>query len=318
MRKLKKIDVLGINKISKQDLSEEIRCEIDVLGGLDIFTDAHVQGVVKTTTGICEEMNLKYEDLKKCVLCAYLHDVGKIKVPSAILQKPGKLTDEEFEEMKRHTIYGYEICMEYNNFRELAPIVRAHHESFDGSGYPDKLVGDQIPFEASIIKVADVYDALTQRRQYKEGYKQTKALDIMLGDARKGKMSAKIMVYLMRHLLKEVESRIVTHENNVLELKENLEVLHELEKIYKGIYDRGYTAKSAKLLARFDLPAGYDMSTNANLLIVKQKALEREKGWLDFCKDEYKLMKKQEDEIKSIAKKEKFYKPEVYERWFNK
>ena len=107
-------------------------------------------------------------------------------------------------------------------------------------------------------------------------------------------------------------------KENVLELKENLEVLHELEKIYKSIYDRGYTAKSAKLLARFDLPAGYDMSTNANLLIVKQKALEREKGWLDFCRDEYKLMKKQDDEIKSIAKKEKFYKPEVYERWFNK
>lgn len=318
MRKINKIDVLGNKKISKQDLSEEIRCEIDVLGGLDIFTDAHVQGVVKITTRICEEMGLKYEDLKKCVLCAYLHDVGKIKIPSAILQKNGKLTDEEFAEMKMHTVYGYEICMQYQNFRELAPIVRAHHESFDGSGYPDRLVGNQIPFEASIIKVADVYDALTQRRQYKEGYKQTKALDIMIGDAKKGKMSAKIMVYLMRTLLKEVEERINTHENNIAELKENLEILHELEKIYKSIYDRGYSDRSAKQLARFDLPAGYDMSTNANLLIVKQKALEKEKGWFDFCKEEYKLMKKQEDEIKSIAKREKFYRPEVYERWFNK
>jgi putative nucleotidyltransferase with HDIG domain len=318
MRKLNKIDVLGNKKISRQDLSEEIRCEIDVLGGLDIFTDAHVQGVVKTTTRICEEMGLNYEDLKKCVLCAYLHDVGKIRIPSAILQKNGKLTDEEFAEMKMHTVYGYEICMQYQNFRDLAPIVRAHHESFDGSGYPDGLVGSQIPFESSIIKVADVYDALTQRRQYKEGYKQTKALDIMLGDARKNKMSAKIMVYLMRTLLKEVEERITTHENNISQLKENLETLHELEKIYKSIYDRGYSNKSARQLARFDLPAGYDMSTNANLLIVKQKALEKEREWLDFCKNEYKLMKKQEDEIKSIARRERVYRPEVYERWFNK
>ena len=67
-----------------------------------------------------------------------------------------------------------------------------------------------------------------------------------------------------------------------------------------------------------ELPAGYDMSTNANLLIVKQKALEKEKEWLDFCKDEYKLMKKQDDEIKAIARRERIYRPEVYERWFNK
>ena len=310
--KKNKIDVLGSKKISRQDLSEEIRCEIDVLGGLDIFTDAHVQGVVKITTRICEEMEMDYPMLKKLVLSAYLHDVGKIRVPSEILQKNGKLTDEEFAEMKRHTVYGYEVCMEYRNFRELAPIVRAHHESFDGSGYPDGLIGNSIPFEASIIKVADVYDALTQRRQYKEGFKQSKALDIMLGDARKGKMSAKIMVYLMQTLLKEVRERIETHENNINEYKENLEILHELEKIYKSIYDRGYTPKAKKMLAKFDLPAGYDMSTNANLLINKQKALEKEKEWLDFCKEEYKVMKKQEDEIRSLAKKEKWYPEREY------
>ena len=209
--------------------------------------------------------------------------------------------------MKRHTVYGYEVCMEYRNFRELAPIVRAHHESFDGSGYPDGLIGNNIPFEASIIKVADVYDALTQRRQYKEGFKQSKALEIMIGDARKGKMSARIMEYLMKTLLKEVHERIEVHENNIGEYKENLDVLHELEKIYKSIYDRGYTVKDQRKLAKYDLPAGYDMSTNANLLINKQKALEKEKEWLEFCKEEYKVMKKQEDEIHSIAKKEKWY-----------
>lgn len=312
MKKLNKIDVLGSKKINVQELSQEIRCEIDVLGGLDIFTDAHVQGVVKVTTKICEQMNMEYEELKKCVLSAYLHDVGKIRVPASILQKNGKLTDEEFEEMKRHTVYGYEVCMEYKNFRELAPIVRAHHESFDGSGYPDNLTGNRIPFEATIIKVADVYDALTQRRQYKEGYKQSKAIDIMISDARKEKMSARIMCYLMKSLLEEVINNIVTHENNISELKEEIEVLHELEKIYKNIYDRGYSPKTAKMLSKFQLPAGYDMSTNASLLIVKQKALEKEKEWYDFCKDEYKVMKKQDEEIKALARKEKWYPEREY------
>ncbi len=312
MKKIKKIDILASKKINIQELSEEIRCEIAVLGGLDIFTDAHVQGVVKLTTRICQNMNMPYQELKKCVLSAYLHDVGKIRIPSIILQKNGKLTDEEFLEMKRHTIYGYEICMEYKNFRQLAPIVRAHHESFDGSGYPDGLVGNDIPFEASIIKVADVYDALTQRRQYKEGYKQSKAIELMIGDMQKRRMSAKIACYLMKSLLAEVETRINTHENNIYQLNENLEVLHELEKIYKNIYDRGYSNKTAKMLAKYELPSGYDMSTNANLLIVKQKALEKEKEWLEFCKLEYKTMKKQEDEIQSLAKKEKWYPDKEY------
>jgi len=312
MKNFKKVDVLASNRINKQELSDEIRSEIDILGGLDIFTDAHVQGVVKVTTRICEEMNMNYENLKKCVLSAYLHDVGKIKVPEEILQKNGKLTDEEYAEMKKHTVYGYEICMEYKNFCDLASIVRAHHESFDGTGYPDGLVGNDIPFIASIIKVADVYDALTQRRQYKEGYKQSKALDIMLGDARKGKMSARIMEYLMSSLLREVNERIEEHEDNVQEFKDNLDVLHELETIYKNIYDIGYTPKAAKKLAKYNLPAGYDMSMNAKLLISKQKALEKEKEWLEFCKEEYKTIKKQADEIHALAKKENWYPEEDY------
>lgn len=309
MKKIK-LDILSGNRINIQDLSDEIRSEIEILGGLDIFTDAHVQGVVKTTTKICEEMNMEYKELKKCVLAAYLHDVGKIKVPSEILQKNGELTDEEYMEMKKHTVYGYEICMEYRNFRELALIVRAHHESFDGTGYPDGLKGNNIPFEASILKVADVYDALTKRRQYKEGYKQTKTIEIMLEDVKKLKMSGRILLYLVSVLQREMLENIIVHENNIDELKENIETLHELETIYKYIYDRGYTNKAQKMLAKYDMQPGYDMSANANLLINKQKALEKEKEWLEFCKDEYKTLKKQEKEIYAYAKKEKWY-PEV-------
>ena len=312
MKKLMKVDVLASKKINKQELSEEIRSAVDVLGGLDIFTDAHVIGVTKTTTRICEEMHMEYDYMKKCVLCAYLHDVGKIRVPSEILQKNGKLTDEEFYTMKMHTVWGYEICMRYTEFRDLAPIVRAHHESFDGSGYPDGLKGNQIPFEASLIKVADVYDALTQRRQYKEGYRQTKALEIMIEDIKKDRMSAKFMKYLVQSLLKEVEERIEEHEHNVMQFKEELNTLHDLESIYKSIYDRGFDKKNRKRLEMYQLPSGYDMSTNASILTTKQKALEKEKEWLDFCKEEYKTMKKQYNEILQLAKKDKWYPDREY------
>ena len=189
MRPFKQVDVLNSTKINEAELSSEINLEIAVLKGLDIFTSAHVQGVVKITTKMCQKMRMSYEETKKCVLAAYLHDVGKIKIPPEILQKNGKLTNEEFAEMKKHTIYGYDVCMEYKNFRHLAKIVRAHHENLDGSGYPDGLKGDEIPREASLIKVADVYDALTQRRQYKDGYKQSEALGLMLNDVKAGKMS---------------------------------------------------------------------------------------------------------------------------------
>ena len=112
--KKKKYDFFKRKKLNYTELDNEIKVEIAILGGLDIFTDAHVQGVVDTTAKICEEMGMPYEKLKKCVLCAYLHDIGKIHIPSEVLQKNGKLTDEEFAKMKQHTEYGYDICMRYN------------------------------------------------------------------------------------------------------------------------------------------------------------------------------------------------------------
>ena len=113
MKKYKPYDVLKTKKINYPELSQEMKYEVSILGGLDIFTDAHVQGVVDITTRICEHMKMDYEYLKHCVLGAYLHDVGKIMIPNEVLQKAGKLTDEEYEIIKSHTLHGYEICMKY-------------------------------------------------------------------------------------------------------------------------------------------------------------------------------------------------------------
>lgn len=298
----KKYDFFKRKKINYRELDDEIKVEIAILGGLDIFTDAHVQGVVDTTIKICEEMQLDYDKLKRLALCAYLHDVGKIHVPSEVLQKNGKLTDEEFVKMKKHTEYGYEICMHYNQFRDLAPIVRAHHESLDGSGYPDGLKGNEIPEEAKLIKVADVYDALTKRRQYKEGFKKSKAIDIMLEDVEKGKTSGKYLYYLLLVVIEELENTVKEYEIDVVKLKNELEILKDLESIYKQIYDKGFTPKLAKKLSKYDLEKGYDMSTNANILVIKQQRLERMQNELKEFAEEREKLKIQLKKLEKLIK----------------
>ncbi len=312
MKKYKHYDALQNQKINYQELSQDIKYEVSILGGLDIFTDAHVQGVVDTTTKICEHMKMDYATLKHCVLCAYLHDVGKIMIPNEILQKAGKLTDEEFEIMRSHTIYGYDICMKRKETKKYAPVARWHHESFDGSGYPDKLVGNQIPFDASLIKVADVYDALTRRRQYKEGFKQSKAVGMMIDDVKKNRMSAKILIYLVEYILDELYYKIYNTKSNIEQFEDKVKTLHDVEKIYKEIYDRGFNPKLEKKLKKYELAPGYDMSTNANLLVLKQKALEREKNNLDELKEEKRIIQDQYEELYELAKKENWYEDEKY------
>mgnify|MGYP003289819422 CR=1 FL=1 len=293
----KEIDVLGSARINEATLLSEVNIEISLLKGLDIFTNAHVQGVAKTTLAMCKKMNMSYEEIKKCVVAAYLHDIGKTKIPPEILQKTAKLTDEEYKEMKNHTIYGYEMCMNYPTFHKYAAIIRAHHENLDGTGYPDGLKGDEIPPEASLIKVADVYDALTQRRQYKSGFARSEALSIMFKDVIDGKMLADYFEILILVVVDKISEEYEAHAINVLKLENNLEILHELERIYKQIYDMGLTPKLEKKLRKFELAPGYDMSTNANLLIIKQKALEREKEAEKKCEAELSAILKIKKEL---------------------
>jgi HD-GYP domain-containing protein (c-di-GMP phosphodiesterase class II) len=105
--------------------------------------------------------------------------VGKISVPDAILNKPGKLTEEEFDSIKQHPVVGYNVLSHIEQLREALPGIRHHHEKLDGSGYPDGLKGDEIPLAAKIIAVADVYDALTSSRSYRPAMSVDKALAIL-------------------------------------------------------------------------------------------------------------------------------------------
>ena len=115
-----------------------------------------------------------------------LHDIGKIGIDDAVLNKPGRLTDEEFEIMKTHTLIGAEMLDELEIYKEeplvkvAYQICRWHHERYDGRGYPDGLKGEQIPISAQVVSVADVYDALVSERVYKKAFSHEKAIDMIV------------------------------------------------------------------------------------------------------------------------------------------
>ena len=300
--KSKKINILDRNKVNYSELDKELKVELAILGGLDIFTNAHVLGVAENTHKICEALDLDYKTTKHCILAAYMHDVGKIKIPPEILQKEGKLTDEEFEIMKKHTIYGYEIVMQYDQFKYLAPIVRGHHENLDGSGYPDHLTDKQITEEAKLIKIADIWDALTRRRQYKEAFKLSESAEIMLGDVKKGKTGSKYLYFLLLMVIEELKEK---NDGDIKELKtarENLETLKELDVIYKQIYDRGFKPKYANKLNRYQLSPGYDMTANTNLLSRTKTKIENLEKIIKDNKMELSKLKKSCREAKRLIK----------------
>lgn len=141
---------------------------VDEIEAKDHYTVGHVHRVGDIALAIGQELGLSKSQLHDVVLASQMHDVGKIATPDGILQKPGKLTEVEAEEMRRHASIGGDIAVRVHALRAIAPAVRAHHERFDGAGYPDGLAGEAIPLAARICSVADTYDAMTSTRSYRQ------------------------------------------------------------------------------------------------------------------------------------------------------
>lgn len=135
----------------------------------DAYTGGHVTRVTAYSMAIGEKLKLSDEMISRLRLGGMLHDIGKIAVPDVVLNKPGRLTDEEFAIMKSHAAVGDAIVRPIPQLRPLADIVRHHHERFDGRGYPDGLAGQGIPYLARITAVADTFDAMTSDRPYRKG-----------------------------------------------------------------------------------------------------------------------------------------------------
>jgi putative nucleotidyltransferase with HDIG domain len=137
----------------------------------DDYTGGHTRRVTRYATLLARQLELPDDQLQLIKLGTPLHDIGKIGIDDAILRKPGRLTAAEFAEMQKHTTKGAEILSTIPELQPILPIVRSHHERWDGTGYPDRLAGGDIPLLARIVAVADAFDAMTSDRPYHEGRK---------------------------------------------------------------------------------------------------------------------------------------------------
>ncbi len=145
----------------------------------DRDTGDHCERLAHLGVRLGERMGLGAEQLKALRRGGFLHDLGKIGVPDAVLLKPGPLTDDEWQVMKRHVEIGVEICSPLRTLQPVLPLIRHHHERWDGSGYPDGLAGEDIPLIARVFQVVDVYDALTNDRCYRRALRPDEALEVL-------------------------------------------------------------------------------------------------------------------------------------------
>ena len=181
--KIKKNDTIDFydnTYLKASNLNSSIRYELELLNQLDLFTRKHSENVATITYNLCRKLHLPKGFIEYCVTCAYIHDIGKMFIPQEVLQKNGALTQEEFEIIKTHTTLGYNLCQTDKQLKPYSAGPYYHHEALDGSGYPQGLTKPDIPYEAQIIRVADEFDALVSKRQYKSHIDISDSLKIII------------------------------------------------------------------------------------------------------------------------------------------
>lgn len=152
----------------------------------DPYTDGHCERISRLSVIFGTELGLSDDELRALETAGSVHDIGKIAVPDAILQKPGPLLPEEWAIMREHPIVGERICMPLRSFHLVSPIIRHHHEKQDGSGYPDGLKGADVPKLARVMQLADIFDGLTSGRPYRAALSTEEALTEMHKEVEKG------------------------------------------------------------------------------------------------------------------------------------
>ncbi len=189
--------------LKSYNLDKTMRYQLNMLDSLDVFTRKHCENVANLTCRICEYLRCGQKFTIYATTCAYLHDIGKLFIPPSILQKPSALTDKEYEIMKTHTTIGYNICMKDLKLRPYAAGALYHHEGLDGSGYPNGVKKKDIPYVAQIIRVADEYDAIVSKRQYKTHISISETLKILIKDSNPTEDSTYIRPIALDHLSKD-------------------------------------------------------------------------------------------------------------------
>lgn len=153
--------------IAPSEHVETVFAFAEAIGARDYYTMGHSEKVAEYARMLAEYMGLDEKMVEMAYLCGIVHDVGKIGIPEDILNKPGRLTEEEYEIIKKHVEKGTDILACISWLEEIIPIIKAHHERYDGTGYPEQLQGEEIPLLGRIIAVADAFDAMTSHRSYR-------------------------------------------------------------------------------------------------------------------------------------------------------
>ncbi len=180
--------MLGVHLINQRQFLElqqmfegTIQSLVSALDAKDAYTCGHSTRVSELTVELAKRLGYDEDGIARVRMGGILHDIGKIGIDDAVLCKPGRLTDEEFDQIKQHPVLGYEILKGIRQFSHILPAVRHHHESWDGGGYPDGLAGEDIPRDAQIMAVADAFDAMTSDRPYRSGMGLEKVVSIFQG-----------------------------------------------------------------------------------------------------------------------------------------
>lgn len=175
----------------------------------DPNTGDHCERLVAMGKAFGEYIQLSRVDIRNLMWGGYLHDIGKVGIPDAVLLKKGAFTPEEREIMNHHVMIGEKICKPLRTMAGVIPIIRCHHERWDGSGYPEGLAGNAIPYLAQVFQIIDIYDALTSERPYKRAFTQAEALEIMAEETAKGWRNPKL-VQQFTEFIKSTQSEEVS------------------------------------------------------------------------------------------------------------
>ena len=183
--------------------AEDVLCTLGLsVEARDPYTEGHCERLARFARELGEHLGLEEESLVALRRGGFLHDLGKITVPDEILKKGSDLTASEWEVMKQHPITGEMICLPLKSLRAVLPIIRNHHEHWNGTGYPDGLRGEDIPLLARILQVVDVYDALTTERPYKKALTYDEAARVMHREAEAGMWDPNLVYEFFRMLAK--------------------------------------------------------------------------------------------------------------------
>ena len=244
-------DFYSKTSLKSYNLDDRIRYQLKMLDSLDAYTRRHSENVASITCRLCEYLKLDKGFTIYCTTCAYLHDIGKMFIPPEILQKPSKLTDEEYEVMKTHTTIGYKMCMNDPKLRPYAAGTLYHHEALNGTGYPNGVSANKIPYEAQIIRVADEFEAISAKRQYKTHIGIIETLNILIDDTkpnpiksipdglkilatetRLGKIDRKIVKALFKVVIDDTEYEIASRSDYLEYLKDEIKRFEEALRYY--------------------------------------------------------------------------------------